>query len=95
MTKASDYVFGVFLDEDGNLSMMITLKSFFDAEGYVDSVHIGEDIEPFWPKDLEMDEACESWFMFSEEVTAEEVIAKMIAAGFIHDPAFQTLMEEG
>lgn len=90
MAKASDYLFGIMEDETDPNVMYVAMveKQIYDTNGgYLESEHLGGEIQPLWPAAAgEMDEAQEAMFFINESLSYDQLKDIFVTAGFIHEP---------
>lgn len=89
---AADYIFALGFDPDMGVIVGITDKASFD--GFLESEHRADEIEPFWPASLgEIDELQEAMFLINEDLTLDQVKAELVAAGFEFSQELQDNMD--
>lgn len=89
MSKASDYEFCTFHNENGDVAVLIgpINDPEFDQE-------IGAEIRPFWPAGIIMNEVTESTFVVSEGLSEQEVRDELTNAGFVYSEEWQKDLDE-
>lgn len=86
----SDFYFSIDSSHDAGdqIQVFIYLKKYFDMHGHIDSVHVGNVVKPFFPKDLEFDEEMESCFAIYSIQDTEVLKQKFLDSGFTHHALF-------
>ena len=84
MSKASDYEFCTFQHENGEVAILMGPITDPEFDG-----HLSDQVRPFWPAGIVMDEVEESTFLV-EELSEQEVQNELKNAGFVYSEDWQT-----
>jgi hypothetical protein len=93
---APEFYFSITMNEGDDFPahalVTLALKSFFDANGVIDCIHLESAVKTLFPKGINAYEEMESVFCIDEELTFEELQAKFIEAGFCPSEKLDSLI---
>lgn len=95
---AQDFYFCVVMNTGSDFPaqafVSIVYRPFFDAEGYMDSIHLESVMEKLFPRGIECYEEMESVFAVEEELPLDSIMEKFTKAGFVSSQDFDRLIRQ-